>query len=74
MSDNAEVTKVEMASQAVDSEVGYQKELNTDDNILLAQGHQPVLKRTFNLLGTLGLGFRYVQTTAIISSSIAVFC
>jgi choline transport protein len=29
-----------------------------DDNILLAQGHVPVMRRSFNLLGTLGLGFR----------------
>ncbi|KAF9881544.1 amino acid permease [Colletotrichum karsti] len=28
-----------------------------DDAILRAQGHAPALKRTFNLLGTLGLGF-----------------
>ncbi|KAL6357261.1 hypothetical protein LRP88_07419 [Fusarium phalaenopsidis] len=28
-----------------------------DDNILLAQGHVPVMRRSFNLLGTLGLGF-----------------
>lgn len=29
-----------------------------DDAILRAQGHAPALKRTFNTLGTLGLGFR----------------
>jgi choline transport protein len=28
-----------------------------DDNILLAQGHAPVMRRSFDLLGTLGLGF-----------------
>ncbi|KAF3805046.1 hypothetical protein GCG54_00005791 [Colletotrichum gloeosporioides] len=28
-----------------------------DDAILRAQGHAPALKRTFNTLGTLGLGF-----------------
>ncbi|ETS77689.1 hypothetical protein PFICI_09751 [Pestalotiopsis fici W106-1] len=31
--------------------------LPLDDGILLAQGHTPVLKRTFDLFGTLGLGF-----------------
>ncbi|KAM5343328.1 hypothetical protein ACJ41O_014294 [Fusarium nematophilum] len=43
-----------------DSEVGVGtvgKVEDIDDNILLAQGHVPVLKRSFDLLGTLGLGF-----------------
>ncbi|KAJ2989390.1 hypothetical protein NUW58_g3491 [Xylaria curta] len=39
------------------SEVEDTKVINPDDNILLAQGHAPVLKRTFDLFGSLGLGF-----------------
>lgn len=35
------------------------KDAAIDDNLLLAQGHVPVLNRSFDLLGTLGLGFRY---------------
>lgn len=42
-----------------ESEMGQAKLANLDDNVLLAQGHAPVLKRTFDLLGSLGLGFRY---------------
>lgn len=38
---------------------GVGKGAHPDDNILLAQGHAPILKRSFNFLGTLGLGFRY---------------
>ncbi|KAJ4316089.1 hypothetical protein N0V84_008018 [Fusarium piperis] len=33
-----------------------------DDDILLAQGHIPVMRRSFNLLGTPGLGFRYTAS------------
>ncbi|KAK1763317.1 amino acid/polyamine transporter I [Phialemonium atrogriseum] len=40
-----------------DSEMGKGKVENIEDNILMAQGHIPVLNRTFNILGTLGLGF-----------------
>lgn len=42
-----------------DSELSQAKLANLDDNVLLAQGHAPVLQRTFDLLGSLGLGFRY---------------
>ncbi|CAI6013903.1 unnamed protein product [Clonostachys chloroleuca] len=44
-------------SNCNESDVGVGKVEDVDDNILMAQGHVPVLKRSFNLLGTLGLGF-----------------
>lgn len=46
------------ATDCGDSEMGKGKVENIEDNILMAQGHIPVLNRTFNILGTLGLGFR----------------
>ncbi|KAI9150864.1 Choline transport protein [Paramyrothecium foliicola] len=45
------------ADSCADGELGHSKTINVDDNVLLAQGHAPVLKRTFDLLGSLGLGF-----------------
>jgi choline transport protein len=41
-----------------DTDMSCTKITNADDNILIAQGHAPVLQRTFDLLGSLGLGFR----------------
>jgi hypothetical protein len=49
-------------SNCNESDVGVGKVEDVDDNILMAQGHVPVLKRSFNLLGTLGLGFRYAAS------------
>ena len=43
-----------------DSGVGEVVNVDVDDDILMAQGHRPAMKRTFNLLSTLGLGFRQV--------------
>lgn len=43
-----------------DSGIGEVTNLDVDDDILMAQGHRPAMKRTFNLLSTLGLGFRQV--------------
>ena len=56
-----EVTQIEDANRPGDthSELGPDKHVNPDDNVLLAQGHRPILKRTFNFFGSLGLGFRY---------------
>jgi choline transport protein len=48
------------ASVPDESDIGTGKIINADDNILMAQGHAPVLQRTFDLLGSLGLGFRSV--------------
>lgn len=56
--DTLEKTKTGL-TQGGESEMGQAKLANLDDNVLLAQGHAPVLKRTFDLLGSLGLGFRY---------------
>lgn len=60
MSQEHNITKIRTDASRVDSEPGVGKmvDVGVDDNILLAQGHVPVLKRSFNLLGTLGLGFR----------------
>lgn len=44
-----------------DSGVGEVVNVDVDDDILMAQGHRPAMKRTFNLLSTLGLGFRQVS-------------
>ncbi|KAM0552680.1 hypothetical protein ACHAPJ_007777 [Fusarium lateritium] len=33
------------------------KKHDVDDDMLMAQGHAPAMRRSFNLLGTLGLGF-----------------
>lgn len=41
-----------------DSAIGEVVNVDVDDDILRAQGHRPAMKRTFNLLSTLGLGFR----------------
>lgn len=41
-----------------DSEMGTGKVVNVEDNILIVQCHILVLNQTFNILGTLGLGFR----------------
>lgn len=43
-----------------DSGIGEVVNIDVDDDILRAQGHRPAMKRTFNLLSTLGLGFRRV--------------
>ncbi|KAK1848901.1 amino acid transporter [Colletotrichum chrysophilum] len=40
-----------------------------DDAILRAQGHAPALKRTFNTLGTLGLGFSITNSWLSYASS-----
>lgn len=52
-----EETKKELGGDEI--EMAQAKLANLDDNVLLAQGHAPVLRRTFDLLGSLGLGFRY---------------
>lgn len=60
MSQEKDIAKTKKDASRVNSEpgVGEMVDVGVDDNILLAQGHVPVLKRSFNLLGTLGLGFR----------------
>lgn len=65
-----EVSHVDDVNRPLDtqSELGVGKGAHPDDNILLAQGHAPILKRSFNFLGTLGLGFRYGAIIHPISS------
>jgi hypothetical protein len=50
------------ATVIYNSEGVENKQMSADDRILIAQGHAPVLRRSFNLLGSLGLGFRYFAT------------
>ncbi|KAF7551759.1 hypothetical protein G7Z17_g4789 [Cylindrodendrum hubeiense] len=60
MSMQNDITKAEGTKKATtdtQSDLGVGKMMTVDDNILLAQGHRPVLKRTFDLFGTIGLGF-----------------
>lgn len=53
-----EVNRIEEAPTAPDTRSDMDiKPVNTADNVLMAQGHAPVLNRAFNLLGSLGLGF-----------------
>lgn len=66
-----EVSHVDDVNRPTDTQSelgGAGKGAHPDDNILLAQGHAPILKRSFNFLGTLGLGFRYGTITHPISS------
>lgn len=61
MQNQNDISKVDMGEKATtdaQSDLGVGKMLTVDDNVLLAQGHRPVLKRTFDLFGTIGLGFR----------------
>lgn len=53
-----------------DSGIGEVVNIDVDDDILRAQGHRPAMKRTFNLLSTLGLGFRRV---AVLSMCLLLF-
>lgn len=55
-----DITKAEVEEAAPDnqSDLGVGKMLNVEYDILIAQGHRPVLKRTFDFFGSIGLGFR----------------
>ncbi|KAJ3562132.1 hypothetical protein NPX13_g8679 [Xylaria arbuscula] len=55
--DTIDKAKSDLATGNTSSEVEDTKVASANDNILLAQGHAPVLQRTFDLFGSLGLGF-----------------
>lgn len=56
MASEQSISKTKTADTA-DAETELGKSLTVDDSILIAQGHVPVLQRTFDIFGTLGFGF-----------------
>lgn len=58
--ESPEMSKTLSKDRVPDSAVGEVVDVDIEDDILMAQGHRPAMKRTFNLLSTLGLGFRQV--------------